>query len=200
MKKNARLLIVGAGTLALAFWFLQAGTQSSAADDKALRETVLKMADKVGKNGIAAVKDEAKVVAKTFEELGDVMHFFSLRKSKGLGIGPDPEAIKPDGIEKKLEDLSKQELSKKELEEQAKHVERAAYVAAAISEIIQHRCPVEKKEGNKDPKEWAKWAQDMGKNALELAEAAKAKDANRIQKAADKLNNTCVACHGPFRE
>jgi cytochrome c556 len=39
----------------------------------------------------------------------------------------------------------------------------------------------------------------MYKSSLELAAAVKAKNTADIKAAAKKLNNSCLACHGPFK-
>jgi cytochrome c' len=201
MRKHARLLVVGTGMLALALWLLVAGRSSRAAEENDMREPTLKMADAVQEKGLAAVKD-AKELKEA--ELEDIMPGFSLRtksaKNRALGMGPTPGAIQPDGIEKKLEELGKKELTKTQLTKEAKAIERAAYVAAGIGQLIIDKCPVAVKTGVKDPADWKKWSEDMAKQGLELAEAAKAGDAAAIKTKASNLDATCKACHSPFKD
>jgi len=99
----------------------------------------------------------------------------------------------PDGIEAKLQALGKRPLSAADLGKQAKAVEEAAYVIAAIGEVAQVKAP------DKDKDKWKGWAEDMIKASHDLAKAAKAKDAAGIKSAATKVDGACTACHEKFR-
>jgi hypothetical protein len=185
-------------TLAAAFWFLTVVTSGSAADDKDLQGTILKIADSLEKKDA----DGAKKLAQTLkeEEIEDVMHFFKPRKDKGLGIGPKPGAVLPDGIELKVIAMAMNELPQKELNEHADDLARAAYIAAAVAEVAKDKCPVTKKEGDKDPKDWKNWTESLQKAALELADAAKMKKPAVVKAAADKVDGVCKSCHKVFKE
>ena len=58
----------------------------------------------------------------------------------------------------------------------------------------------DKKEKDKDPKEWKQWSEDMRTSSLELARALKDYKAADIKAAVKKVNESCVNCHGPFRQ
>jgi hypothetical protein len=127
---------------------------------------------------------------------------FSPRKadgSGGEGIGAKPGAIKPDCIEIKIQYLGKR-VPPTELKNDGTALQRMAYLTAAIAEVAQNKCPVEKKTGEKDPAKWKKWTEDMRESALELAKAVKAADAAAVKKTAFRLDNTCRECHGVFRD
>ena len=208
MRTHLRLLVVSSVTLALGLWMLAGTGNRSAADDKkdkkenGDRDAVRKIADALEKGDTAAAKTQAKAVAAKVEDLDDIMHMFSPRKPNGTGgegIGSKPGAIKPDCIEIKIQYLGKRVMAN-ELKNDSAALLRMAYITAAIAEVAQNKCPVEKKTGEKDPVKWKKWSEDMETSALELAKAVQAKDAMAVKKSAFKLDNTCRECHGVFRD
>jgi hypothetical protein len=177
-----------------------AGADSSPKADKSIvRSKVLELADVVAKNGADAAAQQADQLAKSLA-LEDVMDLMKLRKQKGLGIGPAATGKADDGIEAKIINLSKHAPKPKETAAEASNWEQAAYVAAAIAILAQRQCPVTRKQGKKDPKNWNSWCADMEKESLDLATAVKAQKPKDIQHAAAKLNSTCNACHADFRE
>jgi cytochrome c556 len=201
MTSNRSRLLAVAVICCLVIGFLIFNGSGRAQDDEQkARDTILKMADTLAKNDI----DEARKQSKQLKDadLDDIMPLFALRTArnkKALGLGDTPGAIKPDGIEKKLETLGKSQLSAGEVANEAPAIERAAYVAAAIAMVIHDKCPVDSKQGNKDPADWKKWSDDMEKQAMALAAAAKAKNAATIQKVAGHLDEVCKSCHVPFK-
>jgi hypothetical protein len=178
--------------------FLGVVTHSNAAADKDIAETIIKIADALEKRHT----DNAKKLAQTLkdEDIEDVMHLFKPRKDKGLGIGPKAGAVLPDGIELKVIAMAMNELPQKELDAYAADLARAAYIAAAVAEVAKDKCPVTKKEGDKDPKDWKNWVESMQKAALELADAAKTKKPSAVKAAADKVDGACKTCHKVFKE
>ena len=68
-----------------------------------------------------------------------------------------------------------------------------AYTAAAIGQVANAK-PPEKDDGKKKKKDWVAWSQEMHEAALELADAAKKKDAAGVKTAAGKLDNKCNTC------
>jgi hypothetical protein len=192
MSKHARVLGVGTVVLAVAAAFL-AGDLT--ADEKTARDGIEKLAKSLEKgNADKAVVDSLKK-----ENLDDIMNLFKLRKSGGFGVGKPGEFPPPDGIELKFNSLGKKTI-KADLDKQGDAIAEAAYRAAAIAEIAAHKCPIPKKMGEKDPKDWEKWTKGMKESALELAKAAQAKDAKKVEAVAKKLNDTCAQCHGVFRD
>ena len=206
MRTHLRLLVAGSVTLAVGFCMLAgSGTTADDKKDKAAkgpRDEVRKIADALAKEDTAGAKAQAKALAAKVDDLDDIMHMFSPRKPDGTGgegIGSKPAAIKPDCIEVKIQYLGKRVLPT-ELKNDNAAFQRMAYITAAIAEIAQNKCPVEKKMGEKDPAKWKKWSEDMRESALDLAKAVKANDAASVKKTAFKLDNTCRECHGVFRD
>jgi cytochrome c556 len=188
--------LAGSAVLAVGLWFLAAG---QAADEKEVRDAILKLADLVEKKDPAGVKKEGEAVAKK-HELDEVMYLFKHRTKKGLGVGAKPGAIMPDGIEDKLRDLARRALPQDRLDKEAADLARMGSVTAAIAEVAQYKCTVEKREGDKDPKKWQEFIAEMRQTALDMAEAAKAKKPNEVKATATKLNTNCNNCHGIFRD
>jgi cytochrome c556 len=202
MRVFVRLLAASVAPLALAIWFLCQGGTSLAdeKENKEARDAVVKMADSVDKGDADAVKKQ--VAALKDMDLLPVMVTLKKREKDGtggLGMGPKPGAYNPDGIEAQLQGLAKKELLPAALDKQAADIIRAANVMVAVADVALTKCPVNKKMGDKDPKDWAQWSQDMKDAAQQLADAAKAKDTKKLKTAANKLNASCNNCHGPFR-
>lgn len=200
MRISPRLLAVFI-PVALAAW-LWAGTDrgKAAEEGKTPRDAILRIAEAMAHNHA----DEAQQLAGGLKDVDvdDIMPVFSLRtprNKRALGLGPTPGAIRPDGIEKKLEALASRPLAPAELTAQAEALERAAYVAAAVGVIIRDKCPVETKQGNKDPKEWRNWSEEMVKLALDFASAVKSHDPTAVKRSAERLDANCKSCHAPFK-
>ena len=122
------------------------------------------------------------------------------------GVGDKPGAIKPDGIERQVEELEKKALAPADAEAQAAALEKAAYVIAAIAASVADKCPKEKTKDNKtfkttekDAKNFRSNAESLQKAALEFAAAAKTKKPADIQKSAKALYNVCSKCHDEFK-
>jgi cytochrome c' len=179
-----------------------------------LREAALKMADEVDMEKYNDVKKDAAALAtlkpnpkaeakpdglEEKVEVIDVMNLLRLRSKGGLGFGLKPTPGPTDGIEAKVMALAKRALPAAAMAKEADDIERMAYLMAAISDVSEAHTP-KKKTGDKDPKDWATWTQDMREGSLELAEAAKAKNAAAVKTAASKLNSSCNSCHGVFRD
>jgi cytochrome c556 len=162
-------------------------------------------AEKAKATALASLKADPKastepVALDEKAELIDLMNLLRLREKGGLGFGekPTPPASS-DGIESRLMGWAKRAPAGAELAKQADDIARAAYIMAAISELTEAHTP-KKKEGDKDPKDWKQWTDDMREGSLELATAARMKDSAAIKKAANKLNASCNNCHGVFRQ
>jgi hypothetical protein len=195
---------------------LTQSTKDGKADQlAAIRASALAMSEAVEKEefdvakaraaALASLKGDPKadtgpVALHEKAELIDLMNLLRLRDKGGLGFGlkPTPPASN-DGIESRLMGWAKRAPAGAELNKQADDIARAAYVLATISELTEAHTP-KKKEGDKDPKDWKQWTDDMREGSLELAAAARAKDKDAIKKAANKLNASCNNCHGVFRQ
>src|SRR5262245_25240999 len=95
MSNRARTAAFGA-VLALGVCFVTVA-ESNSADEKGAKvgpynAQIVDLAD--GKGKADAIANKA--------ELGDVMQAFKPRSKGGIGIGPTPDGIKPDGIELKF--------------------------------------------------------------------------------------------------
>jgi cytochrome c556 len=203
MKLHARVLGLEVITLAAGIGLLAIAGGGSAADDdpkaKEIREYVLKLAEAMEKNNAAEIKAQTDALKKY--DLLPIMKQLKLRDNGGIGIG-QKGTITPDGIEAKLINLARNRppLMKPQLEKESKDLAKAAYIMAAIAEVAKDKCPVKKKMGDKDPKDWAQWSEEMSKFSKELAKAAEAKDVDKVKTTSAKLNGACNACHGVFRD
>ena len=203
MSRHVRKLAVGLGVLSLGLWFLAAGGQGVADDKADVRAAVQKVADAVEKGDADTAKKLAEEIAKD-QELENVMYLMKKRDSKGkakgyFGVGKQPGAIKPDGIEDKTQNLGKRPLEQKQLDKESDALAEMAYRIAAIAEIAKAK-PGEKADNDKKKKEWAEYAETMRKEADALADAAKTKKPAEIKAAANKIYSTCNNCHGSFRD
>lgn len=178
-------VVLGLGILAAT------GNAADADDAKAARDAVMKIAAMVEKGKMDDAKKEGLAVK---SDLEDIMNLMLPRKENGkggVGIGPKPGAISPDGIEKKLQDLG--QVAPKAGE--AKELEKAAYIMLAISAAVENKVP----KGKKGP--WKKYNADFEKEAQAFLAAVKKGDGNAkgIQAAAKKLNDVCISCHNDFK-
>jgi hypothetical protein len=203
MGKNAWTAL--AVMVVLGVGLLVAVKTGCAADDdkkeKEARDTVVKIAaDLEGNKQDDAVK-KARDLAKMLEDVEFAMNVMKPREDGGLGFGAKPgKDPKEDGIEPKVQALAKDPLSKEELAAQAPDIVKMAYTIAAVSHVAQAKgMPEDAKKGK--PADWKKWSESMSKDALELAELAKAKRTTpaQLHAAAKKLDGTCTKCHDTFK-
>ena len=183
--KLARLV-----ALAVALGFCINLLAPAAEDDKDIKAAVLKLAAALEKGDKTTAKKLVDQLKK--EELDQVMDLMKPpAKNKGA-----IDVVK-EGIEMKLNALSKKA---GDVASNSANYEKMARIVAAIAEVATVKCPVEKKQGDKDPKAWAEWVGDMKAGAKALGEAAKAKDAKKVTAAAKKITGACNNCHGVFRD
>lgn len=185
-------------SLALAAGMAVNLSKSRAADDddeKAIQETVRKIAKSLADGKADEAKKDAAELAKKEKDLDAVMRMFKTKKAGGLGFGPKAE----DGIEKKIESLAKKALSAAAAKNEAADLEKMAQNIAAMATVGDAYTP-DKKVGNKDPKDWTKWMDDMRKGAADLAKAAKSQQPKQIKDAAMKVNSSCSNCHPIFKD
>src|SRR5205807_8196172 len=139
-------LVAGAGVLSV-----RAIEEAPAAPD------VKKLADVAGQKDWADLSKEGQTVAKKYTDLLDVMSVFRMRKkdgkgTPGIGVGANPGAIVPDGIEAKILNLSKR-VSKGDLDKAA-DLKRMAEIAAAVAGITVHMPNDEAKKSKDATKKW----------------------------------------------
>jgi hypothetical protein len=180
-----------ASTLALVIWAV-AAADSVSADEKGGKGHNAEILNLVDGKGSAA--DIAKNA-----DLGDVMLAFKPRAKGGLGVGPTPDAIKPDGIEQKFIAIgkSKKGLAKPEVAAQGEALAKAAAVTKAIGDVTMLYAD---KDGKKNPTKWKQYVTEMQKAADDLTAAAKGGDGDGIKKAVGKINDSCINCHSDFRD
>lgn len=202
MTRHLWTLIVGAvPVLILAPGGVGSASNTAADDDKETKEAraaVLKIADLIEKKQYDDAKKEAQALAKKVDEMKPVMKSLALRSNGGVGFGAKAGAFTPDGIEAKLINSGRKEMSAADLKAQAEALERMSYITAAVAEVALAKPPA-KKVGDKDPKEWLAWSKDMRESALKLADAAKAQDAKAVKESVNKLYLSCTSCHKPFK-
>ncbi len=202
MRTRARVLALGVGA-ALALGLLAVPGMSAADDDKALAQTLDKLADAT--KDPKALHKEAAEVAKKLDMLDDLMNLMKKRilkggqPTQGVGVGPKPTGQADDGIEARIQNLGKKAPTKEVLAKDADALEQMARRVAAIGAVTLAKAPA-KKVGNKDPKDWKEQSEEMTKLALDLAKAVKSKEPKAVKDAASKLNATCTNCHGTFRD
>ena len=184
--------------LLMATAILAGMTAWAAADKNPVRNDILKLAETIARGDRAGADQQAAEIAKN-SQLENVMDLLKLRAKQGLGIGSEPGAIKPDGIEAQIIYLSKKAMRPNDLAARSKDLTQAARITAAVALVAQRSCPVAAKEGEKDPKQWERWSHDMYEEAIRLAEAAEAHNPKHVKTVASKLDTSCNACHAVFK-
>lgn len=163
--------------------------------DKDMAVNVVNIAGLLKKGNTAGAKRLAQgavvQMAKQGDDLSDLMHLHKARNKGGLGLGSKPRPNPAtDGLEKMVQALARQgAIDVKDMPA----YEEGAFWIAAIAEITALSAP---------PKAGPAWivnANAVRANALGLAKASAAKDANDMRKAGEKIANACLACHGKFK-
>jgi hypothetical protein len=186
----------GAGLLVAGF-FLTGG--SSRADvDKEMHDALADIARALQDGDQAKATKLAKAYAKKVEDLGDLMHAFKPRKSRGLGWGTKKSVVDPDGIEKKLDEIDTNGIKPDQLKKEAAALQEGAWMIAAIAEVTLARGPDKvTKRGNR--KDWDDLSRKTRAGAIELSKAAQTMSAPAVRAAATKLNTACNNCHEKFK-
>jgi hypothetical protein len=195
MKQPARVWATVAALLALAVLVFGSGTAAEKKDPT--KDELVKLTSLIEKGNEADAQKQAKAIAGSIDDLDKVMKYFKVRgaKGKGFGVGPDRDKIKPDGIELMLLALARKAPSKTQVDKEADALAEVGYHAAAIASVAEQKAPTHPKKAD-----WIQWAKDLKKASLDLAKAAKAKDADGIKAAAMKANASCASCHMIFRK
>lgn len=183
---------VACGALTLGVCLLAGVASRGADDDKKLQAEVNKAVI-----ALAEGKGDAKDLAKKYA-IENVMRSLKLRDKGGIGIGKT-KGTGPDGIEARLINLGKKAPTKGDLSKQGDDLTKAAEIVVAIGKISEYYAPKEKK-GDKDPKVWKKYNEEMIKNSKDLVDAIKSADGMQVKAAATKVNQACNECHSIFRD
>lgn len=158
---------------------------------KEAQEALVKLADVLKKKPTAARKQAAALARNA--ELEHFHHAFKLRARGGIGVGPKPGAIKPDGIEAKIIALRKRVLTAAQLKKEQAALVRMGEITRAVAEVTPFYAPK-----GKAAKLWKDAAQAMKLAAEDLSDAARAGDRRKIKKAAENLGASCVQCHATW--
>jgi hypothetical protein len=193
------LVLLGvAGTVALGLTVGHVNSGHSAADSAAVEAAVRKLAAAIEKKDAAEQKKQVEVLQGA--NVLDLMDLYKLRTSEGLGVGPKPGVVKPDGIEAKVQELAgSKPYEQQRLDAEGEHLATMAYTVAAIAMAARAKCPVKVTEGDRDPKKWRQWSEELEKAAVELAEAARAKKLTEARSTAGRVHAACTSCHAVFR-
>jgi len=196
------------GVLALGVCLIDAQVTRSADDDDDDKEDIREAAKATAalkKLTDAIAQGKEQDIAKLREELNkttDLKHIqwvaFKTRPKGGAGVGDKPGAIVPDGIEAKLNVLTKKQLPEAQLKTEAADLIRLAQVVQATAEI-NDLIKAKKDDGVKTMKDWVACNQFQKDGAQELIDAVKANDPAQVQNSAKTLYVSCTACHGMFR-
>ena len=170
-------------------------------------------------NKAETLKMQAQSLVRLYA-LDSVSRAFEPREKGGLGAEPPPDPGAPtplgtfvpygkdnpqrapravaDGIEARLLDWAKNPPTADQLAADAKDLLRSAEVARALAEAM----PDYGKEYAADAaaaKTWGGFSDDMKQGSDDLITAVKGKDLKGLQKALDRLNQSCTDCHKAFR-
>lgn len=156
-----------------------------------------------GENYAARQTTEAFAKGKQVEDLARLFRPRTARVRQGIGIGPQPGVIKPDGIEQMIMILANRSrpIPPNLLDANPDDLARAFYLTAAIGEGHRYHSPVKVKQGNKDPRDWEKFSVTLRDSALDLAKVIRDKQpAANVRAAARKVEAACNSCHEIFRD
>jgi hypothetical protein len=143
----------------------------------------------------ADVKKDAEAMLKK-HGLDHVMYQFKPRaRGFGLGVGPVPGKIQPDGIDIKIKDLAENKPTADDLKQNADAYQRMMTVSAAIAEIAGYATPPKAAPAT-PPGAWKAFNDDMKKGVKELADAFKSGKPDLVQKKALDLSASCSGLVG----
>ena len=198
MRRFAVAWATAVGLLAAGF-FLSAGSSRADIDKKEMNSTLAKIAKALESGDDATATKLAEDLAKKVEDLDDLMHSFKPRNKKGLGVGSKEGVVQPDGIEQKLNSISRDGITPGQLKKEAENLTEAAWMTAAIAKVTVYKAPA-KDKGKKTKANWSKYSKGTIAGAQEMAKASKDMDVNAVKTAAVKVNNNCNSCHMYFRD
>jgi Cytochrome C' len=149
--------------------------------------------------GSVAVLEPIPTVALVGEDVMDTMNHLRMKKKGGDGMHPDLQTSGPlkslNGLEEKFRSLAKKKLTDANVKKSAKELVLLGYRTAVLAEVVDEYAPKQKKA-----QQWHELSMQMRDASIELAQAAKKKDAAAIFKAGEKLDSSCTQCHSAFRK
>jgi cytochrome c556 len=206
MSRFLRCGLMGALALGLCLWTASVTRSADDDDDAADIKEAGKATDGLKRLIDAIEKDkDQKEIAKAAEDLNkktDLKHImwaaYKPREKGGQGVGPNANAIRPDGIEAKLISMSKKEMPANQLMKEGPALIKMAETAKAMAEIAELNTP-KKNEPKKPIADWTKSNKAQKDAAKELIDAVKANKADKVLDATKNLYASCTNCHSVFR-
>lgn len=180
----------------------------STATQSPITTDIDKQAEDAGKKEWADYSRQGAELAKK-HDIAEVMALFKLRKAPGAmggaggaGVGPMQGAILPDGIDHKINAVAKNAMDATQLAKEKAALLQLAQRVSAIASVTVHQCPVEKKDGAKDPALWKKWMEEMHNISNDLAKELKkdTPDPAKVRNHMINLKANCAECHSTFRD
>jgi len=120
-------------------------------------------------------------------------------KKSGIGIGPKPGAISPDGIEAKIINMTRNGIAPAELAAHSEHFKKMIDQLAVIAAITHNQAPAKKKQNDADGAVWKKSSAEMFEKSVALSRALDGKNNAAIKTAAKELDGTCKSCHTIYK-
>lgn len=160
-------------------------------------EEVVKLLRQKKVDRVAIAKKVAAIQKK--HDLNDIMAKV-YKPTRLMGIGYDP--AKPgqaDGIEKRLIDLGKKELTQAQLQAEKGLLLRAASYNLAMVEIAKAYAPAKPVRG-KGAVQWNRHNSEVRDGTKDMIDAVRANDSKALKKAMGKIGTGCNGCHTDFRE
>ncbi len=153
--------------------------------------------------GITPPKEQDINFKSLFLDDDYLMLAFEFKDKGGDGIHPDLQVSKrlqgsQNSIENLINYLTRRALSESRLKKAAEELELLAYWTA-VSGSVTYEFKPKRKIKDRDPAVWVKTSLDMIDSAHDMALAANKRDADAIQKAAIRLETSCIECHRLFR-
>jgi hypothetical protein len=136
-------------------------------------------------------------------KLAELMDHFDVKSKGGDGIHSDLQTNirfkgALNGVEAKIGELAKKELSAANLKKEAKELELLGFRSAVVGSLAYYYAPATK-QGKKDPQQWRGLSLAMRDQSVNLAVAAQKGDAALVLKASSDLSSTCTQCHSVFK-
>jgi hypothetical protein len=151
-----------------------------------------------GKSIPALAKAPAKDLKASLPEVRDLMDIYRGKAKRGEGIHASlqyqAKLKNLNGIEALIGTLGAKKISDDNLAKIAGELPNLAYRLAVLSALAYEIAPAQ------NTAKWHELALQQRDASIALAEAAKKKNSEGVFQAAQKLENTCTACHREFKK
>ncbi len=153
--------------------------------------------------GVSKAKNEGFRLRSYFLDDMDLMRPYMERTKGGDGLHPDLQvSARLKGTQEFVENLfsyiGRRPLRERYLDKVQKEMTLLGYRTAVSAELIETFAPT-KKRRDRDPAVWHSSSQEMREGGIALAKGASKKDADAMNKAANKILKSCVDCHKMFQ-